>query len=101
MMKKMFPAALVIIALIGMTACGPKSVKGKWTDDDKQRFNDEIKKVEAQLESLGEHKKAFIDCYFEKIEKNYDNFDQANTDKPGCEKLSMDCAKDIMSKMTE
>ncbi|MFM7682156.1 MAG: hypothetical protein ACKO7P_05350 [Bacteroidota bacterium] len=84
------------IALSAMLVSCSGSKKGAWSDDDKKKANDEIKKVESSLDILGDKKQKFIDCYLEKVEDNYDNFDAANIDEKGCEKLAIDCMKEAM-----
>jgi hypothetical protein len=92
-MKKSF---IIVVSILLLTACGQTSKKGAWNKEDKDRANKEIKKVEADLSILGDKKQAYIDCYLEKLENNYDNFSAADTDEKGCEKLAIDCATELM-----
>lgn len=84
------------IAVSAMLVSCSGSKKGAWSDDDKKKANDEMKKVESSLDILGDKKQQFIDCYLDKIEDNYDNFDAANKDEKGCSKLATDCMKEAM-----
>ncbi len=92
-MKKTFVIAGCVLLL---TACGQISVKGAWSKEDKDRANAEIKKVDADLDILGDKKQAYIDCYLEKLENNYDDFKSADSDEKGCEKLAVECATELM-----
>lgn len=93
-MKKVILSAVVAAALL--TSCGAGSAKGNWTDSDKEKFDAEMDKVSESLEPFGEHKQAFLDCYYEKLEEGYANFNEANTDVEGCKTLAQDCAKEVM-----
>ena len=44
---------------------------------------------------LGDQTDAYLDCYLEKIENNYDNFDAANSDEPGCTELAQECMSEL------
>lgn len=79
-----------------MLASCSGSKKGAWSDDDKKKANDEMKFVEFALEKFGDKKQVIIDCFLEKVEDNYDNFDAANKDDKGCAKLATDCVKEAM-----
>lgn len=102
MKKRIF----ILLALVVLTACnnaaemseeGSVSKKGAWSDADKALAQAEIDKVESQLDYLGENKQQFIDCYLEKVEANYSSFASANSDEPGCSKLSTACATDLIA----
>ena len=84
----------MVASIAFLVACNG-SKKGAWSDDDKKRANEEIKKVESKLDILGDKKQGYIDCYLDKLENNYENFDAANKDAKGCEKHAMDCLNDI------
>lgn len=72
-----------------------KSKKGAWTSADRELAKNEMQKIDADLESLGENKQAFIDCYLEKVEANYESFADANNDEPGCKQLAIECANNL------
>ncbi len=91
-MKKVF---LAVAAIAFLASCN-SSKKGAWSQEDKDKANAEIKKVESSLDALGDKKQQYIDCYLGKIEDNYNNFDEANKDQKGCEKLAMDCANEVI-----
>jgi hypothetical protein len=92
-MKKIF----YTIAVAAMIVSCSGSKKGAWSEDDKKKANDEMKKIGTSLDMLGEKKQVFIDCYLEKIEDNYDNFDAANKDEKGCAKHASTCMQEIIS----
>lgn len=95
-MKKTF-IVLASLSLIVLTSCGGSS-KGNWTDEDKEKARSEMNSERAQMDALiGKEKTdAFIDCAVEKVEENYDNFDAADSDREGIEKIAEDCMKEIM-----
>ncbi len=92
---------IVFSAAMLLFACGEKSKKGAWTEKDKEKANSEIKKVEKDLDLLGDKKQAYIDCYLEKIENSYDNFLAADSDEKGCEKLAIECGEEIFQEMMQ
>ena len=95
-MKKTF-IVLASLSLIVLTSCGGSS-KGNWTDEDKEKARSEMNKERAQMDALiGKEKTdAFIDCAVEKVEDQYDNFESADTDRDGIEKIAEECLKEIM-----
>jgi hypothetical protein len=94
--RKMKKVLMMVAAVAFLVACNG-SKKGAWSDEDKQKAKDEVKKAEASLDVLGDKKQAYVDCYLDKIEDNYENFDAANKDQKGCEKHAMDCVQDIFA----
>lgn len=77
------------------------SKKGDWTDSDIERALAEINSERDQLVALiGEEKTdAFIDCAMEKIEANYENFEDADSDLSGMEKIGEDCMMGLIEDM--
>lgn len=92
-MKKIILTVAVALVLV---SCGQSSKKGAWSQEDKDKFNKEMEKVKGSLDVLGDKKQAYIDCYWKKVEANYENFEKANSDVSGCQKLAMDCATEAM-----
>jgi hypothetical protein len=72
------------------------SKKGAWSAEDKQKASNGIKESEGSLEFLGSNKQQFIDCYLEKVESTYENFDEANVDPKGCDDLTVSCLKEVL-----
>ena len=79
---------------LSIFSCGSK--KGSWTEEDKKKASDHIKKSEGSLEFLGTSKQEFIDCYLEKVEKKYDNFDESTADSKGTDSLTASCFVEIL-----
>ena len=90
-MKKL---TLVLPLFVLLFSCN-QSKKGAWNEEDKQRAQEEIAKIEGELTALGDKKDDFINCYLEKVEDNYDNFEAADNDEPGCTKLATECASQL------
>lgn len=85
------------LILLVAASCGTKSKKGAWNDADKKSFQAEVDKMKTSLEStLGANTQKYIDCFFEKTQANYENFETANKDNTGLADLSKDCAMDAM-----
>ena len=92
-MKKVL---MMILAVAFLVACNG-SVKGAWSDEDKQKVIDEVNNVESTLDFLlGNKKDSYVNCYLEKLENNYEDFDAAYEDKKGCEKHAVDCMQDVL-----
>ena len=68
---------LLFISLV-LTSCGG-SVKGKWSEEDKQRFRKEMEGV-SELANYGEDKEEWIECYLSKSEANFASFAEADKD---------------------
>jgi hypothetical protein len=79
---------------LSIFSCGSK--KGSWTEEDKKKASDYIKKSEGSLEFLGTSKQEFIDCYLGKVEKKYDNFDESIADSKGTDSLTASCFVEIL-----
>jgi len=90
-MKKIILFTAVTLILF---SCGSK--KGSWTEEDKKKASDYIKKSEGSLEFLGTSKQEFIDCYLGKVEKKYDNFDESIADSKGTDSLTASCFVEIL-----
>lgn len=94
-MKKTF-IAVAALALFVLASCGGSS-KGNWSEDDKAKAQEAVEEVKADLEvMLGEKAEDYINCYLEKVENEYDNFEAADSDREGCEKLAKECMEDLM-----
>lgn len=92
-MKKIIFITTLSLAVF---SCGSK--KGSWTDEDKKKASDYVKKSEGSLEFLGTSKQEFIDCYLDKVEKKYDNFDESTSDSRGTDSLTASCFVEILMK---
>ena len=91
-MKSIF----ITILSLSILSCGSK--KGSWTDEDKKKASEYVKKSEGSLEFLGTSKQEFIDCYLEKVEKKYENFDESTSDSRGTDSLTASCFVEILMK---
>lgn len=87
---------VTISHLLFFTACrSSDSQKGAWTEQDKQLLKDKFAEAAYKIDTLGEKKQEFIDCYFEKLEQNYKSFAQANSDFEGCVHYCKECYQQI------
>jgi hypothetical protein len=92
-MKKLLFISLSVLVL---ASCGSGSKKGAWSDADKKKFDKTMEDASADLAPFGDKKDAFIKCYYDKVQANFDNFDVANKDLEGCKKYATECATDVM-----
>ena len=93
-MKKIIGFTFSILFLV---ACGSK--KGAWTEEEKEKAIHSLEKHKAEIEAFGKDKQAFIDCYVEKMEQRYENFDAST--EAGRNLVVIDCIKPIVQKSLE
>lgn len=97
-MKKRNPILILVIvfftSLILISCSG--SVKGKWSESDKQSFRKDMEEIE-ELSSFGENKTKWIECYLSKCEANYSSYAEADMDEKGCEKNASECYDEVLS----
>jgi hypothetical protein len=86
---------LLLFMSLVLTSCGG-SVKGKWSDEDKQRFRKEMDGV-SELSNYGEDKEEWIECYLSKCEANFSSFAEADKDTEGCERIAAECNEVVFS----
>ncbi len=90
--KKLFFFILFSAALI---SCNTQSKKGAWSKADKVLFYKEMENTK-DLDNLGEDKTKWIDCYYEKSQKEFASFEEANNNLEGCKKLAEICATEVI-----
>ena len=95
-MKSKNSIQLVVMIFISLLliSCNT-SVKGNWSDSDKQKFYVEMEAVE-ELSDLGENKTKWIESYLIKCEANFSSFYQASSDEESLEKIALECFSLIM-----
>src|ERR1035437_1157278 len=86
---------VIISATLILSSCSNGSVKGKWSDADKQKFNKEMEKTD--LSNLGENKTKWIESYLSKAVAKYSSFEEADKDVEGCKVLAAECGDAILS----
>lgn len=92
--KSILRVVIIFTSLILISCSG--SVKGKWSETDKQKFNKAMSEV-RDLSSLGEHKTKWIECYLSKCEANYSSYYEADKNVEGCKKFALECTDEISS----
>jgi hypothetical protein len=85
---------LIIFTSLILSSCGG-SVKGKWSEADKQSFRKDMEA--ADLSAFGENKTKMIECYLSKTEAAYSSYAEADQDLEGCTKLAKECSDEILS----
>ncbi len=93
-MKKWNSILIAVIIFTSLISCNG-SVKGKWSESDKQNFRKDMQAVK-ELSNLGENKTKWIECYLSKCEANYSSYSKANTDEKGCEKIAEECGEEFL-----
>ncbi|MFM7016680.1 MAG: hypothetical protein ACKOX3_10175 [Bacteroidota bacterium] len=66
------------------------SVKGNWSEKDKQSFMKDMNEV-VDSENFGPYKNEWINCYLNKCQAKYSSYYEANKDTAGCTKLAYEC----------
>lgn len=88
---------IFLVLTVGALSSCIASQKGNWSKSDTKKARKELSKVEAEVRtSLGDQTDAYFDCYLEKIINTYKNYEQANEDYQGCEKLALECVESIV-----
>jgi hypothetical protein len=87
---------IILIAAVFCTTISCGSKKGAWSEEDKTKARNYIKQSEGSLDFLGNKKEQFVQCYLEKVENTYENFDDANADTKGCDNLTANCLGEIL-----
>jgi hypothetical protein len=72
------------------------SKKGAWSKEDKIKAKSHIQESGVALEFLGPNKQQFMDCYLDKIEKKYDNFNESLSDTKGSDEIAASCLEEII-----
>lgn len=90
---------LILICSISIgsifVSCNTQSKKGAWSKADKVLFYKEMENTK-DLDNLGEDKTKWIDCYYEKSQKEFASFEEANNNLEGCKKLAEICAIEVI-----
>lgn len=72
------------------------SVKGKWSEMDKQELYGAMKESGSLNALLDSEKKAWFTCYVNKLEATFPSLFYANQDGETCEKLAIECNKEFI-----
>jgi len=96
MKKILFKLTGAAFFLLMFVSSCTTSVKGKWTDEDKQKFRKEMEGI-TELSNFGENKTEWIECYLSKCEANYSSFAEADSDEAGCERIAYECNDEVLS----
>lgn len=87
--------SLLFLTLFIVASCATSS-KGDWTKSDKRKAEKAVASVKDQLyEILGSKADHYIRCYLYKVEQHYSNFEEADHDQEGCERLAKECMQDL------
>lgn len=92
-MKKPFlKIALLSAFTMVLSSCGG------WSQEDKDKLQETLDAIRPTIEyAMGDKTDAYLDCYSEKVQENYDSFEEADNDAPGCAKLATECAEEVMA----
>ena len=94
-LRNNFLFTVTILTSLLLFSCGG-SIRGKWSDEDKQAFRKDMSDVK-ELSNFGENKDAWITCYLNKCEQKYHSYFMANLDEKGCEKIALSCNDEVLS----
>ncbi len=70
------------------------SIKGKWSESDKQNFRNDMISIEDKS-NLSEYKRKLIECFLSKCEANYPSYTEANNDEKGINEISLECTREL------
>lgn len=94
-------SVFLILASLSISCKNRESVKGNWSDLDKQKFtlksDNNFNKSKFQKSYGNEHKVKLIECALQKAEEKYSNFDETDIDIVGQGELYYQCIKKILS----
>ena len=94
-MKKFILPLAAALGII-LTSCGEGSEKGNWSEEDREKFDEVMEENAGSLEAMGDLKEEFIECYYEKLEANYENFEEADGDIEGAKKYAQECTEELL-----
>jgi hypothetical protein len=92
--KSILKVVTVIITLLLISCNG--SVKGKWSEVDKEKFRKDMASVE-ELSNFGDKKTEWIECYLSKCESHFSSYEEADTDESGCKIIALQCSSEVLS----
>lgn len=111
MMKIGIALSLAVLTTLSLFSCNsttheesnktnkPKvSEKGAWTDAEKEKALDELNTKRSEMEAMigAEYTEKMYDCTMEKIQAQYDNFRQADSDYAGMRQIGADCMIELL-----
>ena len=92
--------ALICILIFAHSAVWAQtSQKGKWSRFDKDKFYLDMSKEDLSV--FGDKKDAWLDCYFLKLQDNFESYSDANTDEGGCSLLALACNDEVLGCVSE
>ena len=94
-MKNQILSIIIILFSVTFISCNESAI-GNWSDTDKDSFRSDMETVE-ELNSLGEYKSDWIECYLNKCESNYSSYFSADSDEAGCTELALECNEELFS----
>lgn len=74
------------------------SVKGNWSEIDKQKFYSELENI-PELVEFGGYKEKWIECYLKKCEAQFSSFYEANTQTGEGEEMMIQFATDCTNEL--
>jgi hypothetical protein len=89
---------IIIITSLILNSCNG-SVKGKWSESDKQNFRKEMEGIK-ELSNIGEYKTKWVECYLSKCEANYSSYSEGNSDQIGLNKIALECNEEILTNIS-
>lgn len=79
------------------------SSKGNWTDLDKEKARNEMEKARADIDEFigSENTDFIISCVLDKVELQYNNFDEADIDQDGIQMITAECLQQVNANNSE
>ncbi len=82
--------SFLVLFTVLLISCSGGSVKGNWSDADKEKFNNVMKEV-------GVEDQALIDCYLSKCEATYSSFSEADSKEDENSTIVEECMDEIFA----
>jgi hypothetical protein len=99
-MKKIGEACATEVTNTTLAPSKGASKKGKWSKEDKTTFLKDCNGVK-EIKDLGKLGEELCDCMLKKSEQAFNSFDQADHDEKGMEAIGLECADEVVKKMTK
>jgi hypothetical protein len=86
---------VIIFTSLILISCN-ESIKGDWSQSDRQSFRKDIGSIQ-ELSALGDNKSKWIECYLNKCEANFSSYFVADRDAAGCKRIALICNEEVLS----
>lgn len=87
---------VIIISLVAIVTSCNESNKGSWSFEDRKKAKEELNSsIRLKIYGNDQKKQEIIDCFLDKIELNYNNFEEAKNDDVGTDTSLRNCENKV------